>query len=159
MSLWCWLSFEKRKTRNQHNSWPNFTNIETQLSNGSQNLTGFVGYTLERCRFSCSTDHSNAQSILKSSTFWLGVFTTKVTGESKTKFAIALLCPLFSMSDELAFFTTISSRDVVAVTGWPSVPVIQHGYCLLRNTFCLWHHRTTHCTWSSLRARFRIGAS
>ena len=33
------------------------------------------------------------------------------------------------MSDELAFFTTISSRDVVAVTGWPSVPVIQQGYC------------------------------
>ena len=33
------------------------------------------------------------------------------------------------MSDELASFTTISSRDVVAVTGWPSVPVIQQGYC------------------------------
>ena len=42
------------------------------------------------------------------------------------------------MSDELAFFTTISSRDVVAVTGWPSVPVIQQGYCLLRNTFSLY---------------------
>ena len=61
------------------------------IINGSQNLTGLVGYTRERCRFSCSTDHSKAQSILKSSTFWLGVLTTKVTGESNTKLAIVCL--------------------------------------------------------------------